>query len=302
MVYSASSSSVFPEHPLHRTPGDRPARTRSQGEGTLIAGSGSQTGTADRWGDYASISVDPTDDCTFWMTTEYIQTTGGANWQTRIGSFKFPGCGGVPPTNTPVPPPTNTPTRTPTPTNTNTPVAGATNTPTKTPTNTPTRTPTPVSGGCTNIIANGGFESGTAPWVESSTGGYEIIDTTRPHTGTRSAYLAGYNNGTDSIYQTVSIPASATSANLTYWWNISTSEACCTPYDFMYVEVRSTSGTLLGTLQTLNNASPHNVWTQSTLSVLPWKGQTVRIQFRATNDISLPTSFFVDDVALNSCN
>jgi len=79
-------------------------------------------------------------------------------------------------------------------------------------------------------------------------------------------------------------------------------EGTGTPYDFMYAEVRNTSGTLLGTLQTLSNQSTRNAWTQSTVSVLPWKGQTVRIEFRATTDFSLVSSFFVDDVALNSCN
>src|SRR5436190_723202 len=41
------------------------------------------------------MSVDPSDDCTFWYTTEYYssQTNGtNGNWQTRVGSFKFPGC------------------------------------------------------------------------------------------------------------------------------------------------------------------------------------------------------------------
>jgi len=58
-------------------------------EQSVIAGSGSQTGSAARWGDYSMMSVDPTDDITFWFTTEYIQTTGGANWKTRITSFKL---------------------------------------------------------------------------------------------------------------------------------------------------------------------------------------------------------------------
>jgi uncharacterized repeat protein (TIGR01451 family) len=39
------------------------------------------------------MSMDPEDDCTFWYTQEYVQTTGGADWQTRIASFKFPACG-----------------------------------------------------------------------------------------------------------------------------------------------------------------------------------------------------------------
>src|SRR5262249_48874688 len=35
---------------------------------------------------------DPTDDCTFWYTTEYQATSGTFNWHTRIGSFTFPSC------------------------------------------------------------------------------------------------------------------------------------------------------------------------------------------------------------------
>ena len=38
-------------------------------------------------------------------------------------------------------------------------------------------------------------------------GGYALITTTRPHTGTYGAYLGGYNNATDSICQTVTVPA-----------------------------------------------------------------------------------------------
>ncbi len=61
-------------------------------ESTFLAGTGAQQNGAARWGDYSSITVDPTDDCTFWYTTEYIKTTGNAPWQTRIGSFSYPSC------------------------------------------------------------------------------------------------------------------------------------------------------------------------------------------------------------------
>lgn len=65
------------------------------GEGTIINGSGVQTNTNSRWGDYTDMTVDPTDDCTFWYVNEYYQTTEpppDRKWQTRIGSFKLPGC------------------------------------------------------------------------------------------------------------------------------------------------------------------------------------------------------------------
>jgi hypothetical protein len=124
IAYSASSSSIDPQiRYAGRLAGD-PLGQLSQGEATLIAGTGSQT-SYNRWGDYAAMAVDP-DGCTFWFTTEYLISTG-TNWQTRIGSFSFPGCSGGPtPTNTPEPSPTTGPS--PTPTNTAPP---------------PTSTPTP---------------------------------------------------------------------------------------------------------------------------------------------------------------
>jgi hypothetical protein len=60
----------------------------------LKAGLGSQTGGGHRWGDYTSLTIDPTDDCTFWFTEEYQKVNGGFDWSTAIGTFIFPGCGG----------------------------------------------------------------------------------------------------------------------------------------------------------------------------------------------------------------
>ena len=65
-------------------------------EGTIINGTGVQTTTNSRWGDYTSMNIDPVDDCTFWYVNEYYtvegQATSAAGWQTRIASFKLPGC------------------------------------------------------------------------------------------------------------------------------------------------------------------------------------------------------------------
>jgi len=107
--YSVSSTTVYPGIRYTGRLASDPLGQLPQGETVLINGSGSQTGTASRWGDYAMMSVDPADDCTFWFTTEYMPTTGGAPWATRIGSFTFPGCPGSPlPTPTPAPLPTAT--------------------------------------------------------------------------------------------------------------------------------------------------------------------------------------------------
>ncbi len=92
--YSVSSSSVRPSiRYTGRLVSD--AAGTMQAESSLMAGVGSQTGGLSRWGDYSAMTIDPVDDCTFWYTNQYLKTTGSFNWSTRVGSFKFSGCGGT---------------------------------------------------------------------------------------------------------------------------------------------------------------------------------------------------------------
>src|SRR6185312_12088083 len=95
MGYSESSSTTFPSIAITGRLATDPANTM-QAETTIINGSGSQTGTLTRWGDYSAITVDPVDDCTFWYTNDYLKASGSFNWSTRISNFKFPSCGGTP--------------------------------------------------------------------------------------------------------------------------------------------------------------------------------------------------------------
>src|ERR1041384_8294532 len=92
--YSASSATIFPQLRYAGRLATDPVNTLGQGEAILFSGTGSQTGTNSRWGDYAALTIDPVDDCTFWFTSEYYATTSSFNWRTRIGSFRFPTCGG----------------------------------------------------------------------------------------------------------------------------------------------------------------------------------------------------------------
>ncbi len=111
--YSISSSSINPGIRYAGRLRTDPLNQLSQGEATLIAGTGSQTGLLDpitgllypitRWGDYSAMTIDPNDNCTFWYTNEYYLMDGlGLFWQTRIGSFKMPSCS---PSPTPTPTP-----------------------------------------------------------------------------------------------------------------------------------------------------------------------------------------------------
>ena len=89
--YSVSSSSMFPAARFASRAATDPLGTMG-GETSLVEGTGAQSGTLHRWGDYSAMTVDPVDDCTFWYTTEYLKATGTFNWSTRIGSFKLAGC------------------------------------------------------------------------------------------------------------------------------------------------------------------------------------------------------------------
>ncbi len=95
--YSASSSASFPAIRYAGRLTTDSLNTLGQGETELIAGGGAHSSpngcrnSVCRWGDYSAMTVDPTDDCTFWFTTEYYATSGSA-WRTRIGAFKFPTC------------------------------------------------------------------------------------------------------------------------------------------------------------------------------------------------------------------
>jgi len=88
--YSVSSTTVFPS--IRYAGRDFNVPGGITGEQTLFAGTAVQTGSGNRWGDYQSLQIDPSDDCTFWTTNQYYNVNSAFNWRTRIGSFKFSTC------------------------------------------------------------------------------------------------------------------------------------------------------------------------------------------------------------------
>ena len=154
-------------------------------------------------------------------------------------------------------------------------------------------------GGGGELISNGGFESGVSPWVLSgaalrSTGSF-------PHSGSAYSIVVNANNTTGAEYQQITIPSGA-SPDLTFWLNITSQETTTTARnDIVFIEVRSTSGALLSTLTSFSNLSKGTAGAyvqRGPYDLSSFAGQTVRIQFRATNNGSLPTSFRIDDVSV----
>jgi subtilisin family serine protease len=153
-------------------------------------------------------------------------------------------------------------------------------------------------GGGTELLQNGGFEGSLAPWT--ATGNVYWSNGAYRRSGTGYAVLGYYNNASGSLAQGVTIPAAA-AGTLVFWLNVTSSETTTTTqYDRLFVEVRSTAGTLLATLATFSNLDKGaaGAYVQRSVSLAPWRGQAVRVQFRVTTDSSLATSFRLDDVSL----
>ncbi|MGC4804048.1 M4 family metallopeptidase [Micromonospora sp. DT233] len=160
------------------------------------------------------------------------------------------------------------------------------------------------TGGCTGAgqkLGNSGFESGNTVWTASS-GVIGQHGTTQPaRTGTYSAWLNGVGStNTETLSQSVTLPASCTTYNFSFWLHIDTAETTTsTQYDKLSVQVLNSSGTVLATLATYSNLNKATGYSQKSFSLASYKGQTVTLKFTGTEDFSLKTSFVVDDTALN---
>ena len=87
----SNASSIVPSiRYAYRGPAD-PLGTLGN-ETNALTGSGIQTPSLSRWGDYSTISVDPVDGCTMVFTTQFQPANGNFNWSTYIHSFKLSTC------------------------------------------------------------------------------------------------------------------------------------------------------------------------------------------------------------------
>lgn len=89
--YNVSSTTLYPSIRYATRLSTDPLNTL-QAEVSLIEGSGSRNLRTGYWGQQSAMTLDPVDNCTFWFTSTYLATTG-AEWRTRIGSFRIPQCG-----------------------------------------------------------------------------------------------------------------------------------------------------------------------------------------------------------------
>ena len=190
-------------------------------------------------------------------------------------------------------------TPTPTPSPTSTPAPSPSPSPTSTPSPKPSPTPPPA------LIQNGGFESGQAPWLQSSSGGYQIVNNLNAHMGQNSGYLCGYMGCDDRIWQIFIVPANYTKITITYWWYSDTNKTSSQCLDYFYSQLRTPTGGTIANMQQSCNTQVTNYWIPKTYDVssalAAYKGKPVMLFFRGTNVQGQyqPTDFFVDDVVIS---
>jgi len=151
----------------------------------------------------------------------------------------------------------------------------------------------------TQLLANSGFESGAVSWTASS-GVITNDASVAAHAGSYKAWLDGYGaTHTDTLYQQVTIPSTATSATLAFWLMVLSDETTTTTaYDTLKVQVRNSSGTVLATLATYSNLNKGTSYSQKSFDLSAYKGQTVQVYFVGAEDSTVQTSFVLDDVTL----
>ncbi|MGC7095386.1 S8 family peptidase [Amycolatopsis lurida] len=154
-----------------------------------------------------------------------------------------------------------------------------------------------VTGGCSEVgqkLVNPGFESSETGWSGATYVIGEWSPANGPRSGTWSAWLGGYGEAaTETLQQVVTIPAGCANSALSLYLKIHTGEYGSTPYDTFTVRIGST------VLATYSNADA-SPYTRRSFDVGAFAGQTVTISFTSAEDSSLPTSFVLDDLALDA--
>jgi subtilisin family serine protease len=146
-----------------------------------------------------------------------------------------------------------------------------------------------------DLVANGGFETGTTPWAFAGTA--SRTTGTAAHSGTAWALLGNRTKSNGSVSQDVDIPTAA-AGSLSFWLSVTSNEKSMSAKDLLVVEV--IAGLTTKTLTTFSNLNrgPAGVYASVALDLSEWLGQRVTVRFRATNDNKFPTSFSIDDVSL----
>jgi hypothetical protein len=157
----------------------------------------------------------------------------------------------------------------------------------------------------TNLLGNGGFETGVVPWTQTST----IIRTAAqmpfaPQAGTFAALFGASNNANDVLVQTVTMPASSSGLRVRGFNCFVTEDIVVTDADRFTARLETPGGAAVETLLTTTNSSTAPIcgwlpftWTATTGG---HPGETLVLRFQVTTNLALLTRFALDSLVLES--
>ena len=155
-----------------------------------------------------------------------------------------------------------------------------------------------INNGIGDLIVNGGFENKTTGWTAAA----GIITTKAgqsAHSGTYKAWMNGYGAvHTDTLAQSVTLPAALTSAQLSFWLSIDTEETVTTVIkDTLTLKLKDSTGKVLATLGGWSNLDK-GAFKNLSFDLTSYKGKTVQLVFEGIENGTKQTSFVIDDVSL----
>lgn len=149
-------------------------------------------------------------------------------------------------------------------------------------------------------IENAGFEDGVQGW-HASDGVVVSGGAMAARSGMGKAWLGGHGEKrSDHAWQRVTLPSDADAIAASFYLHVETDEDADTPYDFLRVRVRTSSGSLLATLATFSNVDTNSGFRRRTVDLTAFRGQSVRVSFESSEDMASSTSFVIDDVRIVS--
>ena len=159
----------------------------------------------------------------------------------------------------------------------------------------------PATSGCTaqQLLGNPGFETGSiSPWTSTSGVLADTGEGVPAQAGSWLAWLDGYGAAhTDTVAQTVTIPANCKNATFTYWVEVNSTTT--NTNNKLVLEVLNSSGTVLQTVPVVTAANNGSHYVQFTTNLGSYIGQKITLKFIGTEVSGGNTSFFEDSNALN---
>ena len=157
------------------------------------------------------------------------------------------------------------------------------------------------SSGCTaqQLLGNPGFETGSiSPWTSTPGVLANTSEGVPAQAGSWLAWLDGYGEAhTDTLAQTVTIPATCVSAVFTYWVEVNSTTT--NTANKLVLEVLNSSGTVVQTVPVATAANNGTKYVEYTTNLAAYIGQKITVKFVGTEVNGGNTSFFEDSNALN---